>query len=73
MEVLNYEQKAFSSQTRSKLDKLKIEFENELGIELNDNYKGNKSSMLNGRVGGPIGGLMTKKMIEEYEKNLIDK
>lgn len=61
MEVLNYEQKAFSSQTRAKLDKLKIEFENELGIELNDNYKGNKSSMLNGRVGGPIGGLMTKK------------
>lgn len=60
-------------EARAKLDKLKIEFENELGIELNDNYKGNKSSKLNGRVGGPIGGLMTKKMIEEYEKNLIDK
>lgn len=26
-----------------KLDKLKIEFENELGVELNDNYKGSKS------------------------------
>ena len=60
-------------EAREKLDKLKIEFGNELDIELNDNYKWNKSSKLNGLVGGPIGGLMTQKMIEEYEKNLIDK
>ncbi|AGX42768.1 alpha/beta-type small acid-soluble spore protein [Clostridium saccharobutylicum] len=55
------------------LDKLKNEFENEFGIEINDSYKRNKTSRLNGHIGGSIGGLMTKKMIESYEKSLIDK
>lgn len=60
-------------EAKQKLDKLKTEFENEIGIELNNKYEGNKSSRANGHTGGNIGGLMTKKMIEEYEKHLIDK
>lgn len=55
------------------LDKFKTEFENEFGIEINDSYKGNKTSRSNGHIGGSIGGLMTKKMIESYEKSLVDK
>jgi hypothetical protein len=58
-------------EAKEKLDKLKNEFENEIGIELNDEYKGYKTSRSNGHLGGNIGGLMTKKMIEEYEKNLV--
>ena len=55
------------------LDKIKTEYANEIGMKFNDDYKGNKTSKSNGYLGGPIGGLMTKKMIEEYEKNLIGK
>lgn len=55
---------------KMKLEKMKTEFENEIGIELNEKYKGNVTSRANGYTGGSIGGLMTKKMIEEYEKNL---
>jgi small acid-soluble spore protein D (minor alpha/beta-type SASP) len=60
-------------EAKEKLDKLKTEFENEIGIKLNHAYNGNKTSRSNGHIGGNIGGLMTKKMIEEYEHNLIDK
>lgn len=60
-------------EARKELDKLKNEFANDIGIELNDNYEGNKTSKLNGHIGGAIGGLMTKKMVEEFEKKLIDK
>ncbi len=55
------------------LHKLKIENANEIGIKLNDNYKGDVSSKDNGLIGGQIGGMLTKKMVEEYEKKLIDK
>lgn len=58
---------------KATLDKLKTEFENEIGIELNDKYEGNTTSITNGYTGGNIGGLMTKKMIEEYEKKLSHK
>jgi small acid-soluble spore protein D (minor alpha/beta-type SASP) len=58
---------------KKKLEELKYEFENELGIEINDEYEGNRTSRANGHIGGSIGGLMTKKMVEAYEKKLIDK
>jgi small acid-soluble spore protein D (minor alpha/beta-type SASP) len=60
-------------EAKEKLDKLKTESANEIGIKLNNSYKGNETSKSNGYIGGPIGGLMTKMMIEEYEKNLVDK
>lgn len=60
-------------EAKEKLDKLKTEFANEIGLEFNDSYEGNRTSRSNGYVGGNIGGLMTKNMIEAYEKKLIDK
>lgn len=60
-------------EAKDKLDKLKTKYENEFGMELNNNYKGNKTSKLNGFTGGPVGGLMTKKMVEAFEKKLVDK
>jgi hypothetical protein len=60
-------------EAKDALDKMRTEYANEIGTKLNDAYKGNLPSKLNGEIGGPIGGLMTKKMVEAYEKKLIDK
>ncbi|EHI99378.1 small acid-soluble spore protein alpha/beta type [Clostridium sp. DL-VIII] len=59
-------------ETKVKLEKLKTEFENEIGIEFNEKYNENTSSRSKGHISGNIGGLMTKKMVEEFEKNLLD-
>jgi hypothetical protein len=32
-----------------------------------------RSSKLNGYIGGPIGGNMTKMMVEAFERKLVDK
>lgn len=60
-------------QSRDFLNRLKMECAEELGRvqftkEFNDHYKGDLPSRQNGEEGGPIGGLMVKKMIE-YAKN----
>lgn len=55
------------------LERMKTEFSNELGLHLNEEYKGNNSSKLNGATGGPMGGMITRKAVEEFEKNLINK
>lgn len=60
-------------EAQAALDKLKIESANELGIELNDSYKGNGTARANGATGGPLGGLSTKKMVEAFERKLVDK
>lgn len=60
-------------EAKEKLDRLKTEYANEIGAKFNDGYKGNNTSKLNGYIGGPTGGLMTKMMVEEFEKKLIDK
>ncbi|MFL0246652.1 alpha/beta-type small acid-soluble spore protein [Candidatus Clostridium stratigraminis] len=60
-------------EAKEKLDKIKNEYASEIGIKYNDGYKGDRSSKLNGAIGGPVGGLMTKKMVEAFERKLIDK
>ena len=60
---------------RNALTQFKIECAQELGRtqfikENNDHYKGDLSSKQNGSEGGPIGGLMVKKMIESVEKGM---
>lgn len=60
-------------EAKEALDRIKTEYANEIGIRLNNEYNGNKTSKLNGAVGGPIGGLMTRKMVEDFERKLIDK
>ncbi len=59
--------------TKNALNKLKMECAQELGMtqyvkENNDHYKGDVASKINGQQGGPIGGLMVKKMIAMAEK-----
>lgn len=60
-------------EAKEALNKLKTEYANEVGMKLNDKYKGNQTSKLNGYIGGPVGGIMTKKMVEEFEKKLVHK
>ena len=38
--------------------------------ENNDHYKGGLTAKQNGSEGGPIGGEMVKRMIQQYESNL---
>jgi hypothetical protein len=60
-------------EAKDALDKIKTEYANEIGMEFSNEYKGNQTSRLNGYIGGPVGGLMTKKMVEAFERSLIDK
>lgn len=61
--------------SREALNKFKMECAAEIGRtqftkENNDHYKGDLTSKQNGSEGGPIGGQMTKKMVEFYENNM---
>ena len=53
-------------QAREGLNKFKIEAAKEVGVNLSEGYNGDLTSKQNGSVGGQ----MTKKMVEQYEKNL---
>ena len=60
---------------RKKLHDLKMEAASELGMtqyvrENNDHYKGDLASRVNGLQGGPIGGRMVKKMIQDIENKM---
>jgi len=64
-----------SNEAKEKLNKLKIEAANEIGMiqyikENNDHYMGDVPSKVNGAQGGPIGGRMVKKMIESEQKKM---
>ena len=60
-------------EAREALDRMKIEFANELGIQLSRKDQGNKPAKLNAAIGGPIGGMSTRKAVEDFEKKLIGK
>ena len=51
---------------RQKLDRIKNEVANEVGVHMNDGDNGDMTS----RDAGKIGGNMVKKMIEYAEKNM---
>jgi len=64
-----------NSETRKKLNNLKMEAAAEIGMtqfvkENNDHYKGDVSSKLNGAQGGPVGGHMVKKMIQSEQAKM---
>lgn len=52
----------------SGLDRLKFEIAKEVGVSLKEGYNGDILS----RDAGRIGGNMVKRMIEAYEKSLIN-
>ncbi len=61
---------------RDALTKFKMECAAEIGRvqyckENNDHYKGDLSSKVNGSEGGPIGGQMVKKMIQQYQNQMV--
>jgi len=61
--------------SREALNRFKMECAQEIGRtqftkENNDHYKGDLTSRQNGSEGGPIGGQMVKKMIEQVKGNM---
>ncbi len=64
-----------NSEIQKKLNSLKMEAAAELGLtqfvkENNDHYKGDVPSQINGAQGGPIGGLMVKKMLQTEQNKM---
>ncbi|KNF08940.1 small, acid-soluble spore protein, alpha/beta type [Gottschalkia purinilytica] len=55
---------------RKALDEMKLEIANELGLA---NKLSNTNSIENIFTAGPVGGMMTKKLVEIGQKQLIDK
>ena len=55
-----------SAQAQEKMNRMKYEIANELGIDLKQGYNGDLTS----KQAGSVGGQMVKKMIESYENGL---
>mgnify|MGYP002483681459 CR=1 FL=1 len=53
-----------SAQAQEKMNRMKYEIANELGIDLKQGYNGDLTS----KQAGYIGGYMVKKMIEDVER-----
>ena len=53
------------------LEQLKLEIANDLGIE--NNLYDKNHPINNIFTAGPVGGVMTRRLVEMGEKNLIDK
>ena len=56
-------------EARESLEKFKYEVANEVGVNLKNGYNGNISA----RDAGKIGGNMVRKLIEQAEKQMINK
>ena len=56
-------------EARQALSNMKFEIANEMGINLTKGYNGNLSA----RENGSIGGMMVKRMIEDYERQASGK
>ena len=52
----------YSAQAKEKLNQMKMESANEVGVNLKQGYNGDLTS----RQAGSIGGQMVKKMIQQY-------
>lgn len=58
--------KTLVPEAKKRLNQFKMESAHEVGVSLSDGYNGNLTSRENGSVGGQ----MTKKMVEDYEKKI---
>ena len=61
--------KMMNKANKQAMDKFKYEVANELGVNLKQGYNGD----LTARENGSVGGMMVKKMIEQYERELSGK
>ena len=65
-----------NTKSSSRLDSLKTKFASETGVDIsqyNTLDKANLTSRQNGYVGGYIGGMMTKRLVEMSEQQLPGK
>ena len=58
-----------TAQARDKMNNMKYEIANELGVNLKKGYNGDLTS----KEAGYVGGYMVKKMIEQQEKQMAGK
>ena len=54
---------------RDKMNAMKYEFANEIGVDLKKGYNGELTS----KEAGYVGGYMVKRMIEEMERSMANK
>ncbi len=55
-----------TAQGRETLERFKMEAANEVGVNLKNGYNGD----ITAREAGSVGGMMVKKMIDNYKKGL---
>ena len=53
------------------LKKNPLEIANEIGVETNNKYGSNNTSYENGQLGGRVGGLMSKRLVEMGQQALL--
>ncbi len=58
--------KVMVPEAKSAMDKLKYEVAGELGVSLKQGYNGDITT----REAGSVGGMMVKKMIQDYENRM---
>lgn len=58
--------KVMVPEARSAMDKFKYEVAGELGVNLKEGYNGDITT----REAGSVGGMMVKKMIQDYENRM---
>ncbi len=63
--------KYVNSNARKALQEMKLEIANEIGVEANNKYGSNNTSYENGQLGGRVGGLMSKRLVEMGELMLL--
>ena len=65
----NNAKKTNAAEAKDAMSKFKMEVAGELGVPLTDGYNGNLTSAQTGSVGG----MMVKKMVEQYENQMSGK
>ncbi|MEG1311444.1 MAG: alpha/beta-type small acid-soluble spore protein [Romboutsia sp.] len=63
--------KQVNQNAKKALNQMKLEIANELGIETNNINGATNTSQENGKMGGNLGGIMSRKLVEMGEKELI--
>jgi hypothetical protein len=63
--------KSANPNAKSALNQMKLEIANELGISSNNEDGAKNSAYENGVIGGRVGGLMSKRLVEMGQEQLI--
>ena len=63
--------KIVNQNAKKALQDMKLEIANELGAETRNKYGSNNTSHANGQLGGRVGGLMSKRLVEMGQQALL--